>query len=70
MPYGTQWVTQRNISKPGFYQVNIDGKLSDLYQVEIIKDNLPTVRIKAPKQYTYIDAGEVPKTTLIATSDG
>jgi hypothetical protein len=61
---GTKWTTQKTINKPGFYQVAIDGKLSDLYQVEVIKDNPPLIRIKTPKQYTYIDAGEAPKVTL------
>lgn len=60
----TSWVAQKIIDKPGFYQVNIDGKLSDLYQMEVIKDNPPQIHIKTPKQYTYIDAGEKPQVTL------
>lgn len=63
----TNWTAQKEISKPGFYQVNIDGKLSDLYQVEVIKDSPPVIRIKTPKQYTYIDAGETPKVNMTAT---
>jgi hypothetical protein len=62
----TGWTGERIIDKPGFYQVIIDGKLSDLYQVETIKDNAPQIHIKAPKQYTYIDAGEAPKVLLTA----
>jgi hypothetical protein len=61
---GTEWTTEKVVNKPGFYQVNINGKLSDLYQVEIIKDNAPLISIKSPKQYTYIDAGEAPKVSL------
>jgi hypothetical protein len=57
------------ISKPGFYQVAIDGKLSDLYQVQVIKDNPPVIHIKAPQQYTYIDAGEARKVTISAAVD-
>lgn len=49
---------EKRVDKPGFYQVNIDGKLSDLYQVQVIKDNPPVIRIKTPTQYTHIDAGE------------
>lgn len=60
----TTWTTSKSIDKPGFYQVNIDGKLSDLYQVEIIKDTPPVLHVKSPKQYTYIDAGEIPRVTL------
>jgi len=63
----TEWAAEKLIDKPGFYQVNIDGKLSDLYQVETIKDNLPVIQVKSPKQYTYIDAGEIPKVTLTST---
>jgi hypothetical protein len=63
---GTKWTAEKTVSKLGFYQVNVDGKLSDLYQVEIIKDNAPLISIKSPKQYTYIDAGEAPRVTLNA----
>jgi hypothetical protein len=45
----------------------VDGKASDLYQVETIKDNAPQVHIKTPKQYTYIDAGEKPQVNLTTT---
>ncbi|MDN3547677.1 DUF4175 family protein [Mucilaginibacter aquaedulcis] len=62
----TSWKAQKQITRPGFYQVSIDGKLSDLYQVQIIKDLPPVIRIKTPKQYTYIDAGEAPKVNIEA----
>lgn len=60
---------QKKIDQPGFYQVDIDGRLSDLYPVQVIKDTPPVIHIKAPSQYTYIDAGEVPKVTIIAAVD-
>ena len=63
----TEWLAQKTISKPGFYQVVIDGKRSDLYQLQVTKDNAPVIQIKTPKQYTYIDAGEKPRVTLTAT---
>jgi hypothetical protein len=63
----TSWHTAKSITSPGFYQVNIDGKLSDLYYVQVVKDNVPVIHIKTPKQYTYIDAGEAPKVTINAT---
>jgi hypothetical protein len=34
----TEWHAAKAIDKPGFYQVSIDGKLSDLYYVQVIKD--------------------------------
>ncbi|MDB5135601.1 MAG: hypothetical protein JWP37_2204 [Mucilaginibacter sp.] len=60
---------QKKIDKPGFYQVIIDGKLSDLYPVQVIKDNPPVIHIKTPSQYTYIDAGEAPKVSISAAVD-
>ena len=62
----TTWMAQKQIIKPGFYQVSVDGKLSDLYQIQVIKDLPPVIRIKTPKQYTYIDAGEVPQVNIDA----
>jgi hypothetical protein len=62
----TSWTAQKQITHAGFYQVSIDGKLSDLYQVQIIRDLPPVIRIKTPKQYTYIDAGEAPKVNIEA----
>jgi hypothetical protein len=63
----TEWYVSKAINKPGFYQVSIDGKLSDLYYVQVVKDGVPVIHIKLPKQYTYIDAGEAPKVTINAT---
>jgi hypothetical protein len=62
----TTWTVQKAITRPGFYQVNIDGKISDLYQVQLIRDLPPVVHIKTPKQYTYIDAGEAQKVKMEA----
>jgi hypothetical protein len=55
---GTEWQGSKTIVQPGFYQVSIDGKQSELYQVQVIKDTPPQIKIRSPKQYTYIDAGE------------
>ncbi|MDB5140898.1 MAG: hypothetical protein JWR12_2814 [Mucilaginibacter sp.] len=61
------WKAQKIITQPGFYQVSIDGKLSDFYQIQVIKDGPPVIRIKTPRQYTHIDAGEALKVNLTAT---
>lgn len=61
---GTLWKFNRSINKSGFYQVNLDGKLSDLYRLELIKDEAPFIRITSPKQYSTIDFGEPQKTNL------
>ncbi|MFA6246689.1 MAG: hypothetical protein WC615_07095 [Mucilaginibacter sp.] len=63
---GTNWHATKAITSPGFYQVSIDGKLSDLYYMQVVKDSPPVIHIKTPKQYTYIDAGEAPRVTINA----
>jgi hypothetical protein len=60
------WTAHAGIAASGFYQVSMNGKLSDLYPIQVIKDALPVIHIKTPKQYTYIDAGEVPKVIMNA----
>lgn len=59
---------KKMIDKPGFYQVAIDTKLSDLYPMQVIKDNPPVIHIKTPQPYTYIDAGQAPKVTISAAA--
>lgn len=61
---GTKWTFSKTINKPGFYQVELDGKLSDLYKLETIKDEPATIRITSPKQYSTIDFGEPQRTNL------
>jgi hypothetical protein len=65
----TTYRGRKIIDKPGFYQVSIDGKLSDLYPVQVIKDNPPVIHIKTPQQYAYIDAGEAPRVNIRASVD-
>ncbi len=54
----TQWAAGRLITSPGFYQVKIGDTLSELYKIEMIRDQPPVIHIQAPKQYTTIDFGE------------
>ncbi len=60
----TLWKTSKLIHSPGFYQVNLDGKISELYQIEVIKDLAPVIHIQSPKPSTVIDFGEPQKTLL------
>lgn len=57
MEAGTRWMADRKMDSTGFYQLTIDGKASELYKLEIIKDNPPAIQIKSPQQYTTIDYG-------------
>ena len=61
---GTRWALTRTISKSGFYQVDMEGTLSDLYKLEIIKDQPAIIRIVTPTQYSSIDFGEAQRTVL------
>ncbi len=49
---------QKAIVKSGFYQVDIAGKLSELYKIEVIKDQVPTIVIQTPKPNTIISYGQ------------
>jgi hypothetical protein len=55
---GTTWTYSRVMNKPGFYQVVLDGKKSDFYQVEIIHDQPVAIKITNPIQHTTIDFGQ------------
>lgn len=52
------------INQPGFYQLIIDGKKSDLYPIEVIPDLPVRIKITQPKLHTTIDIGQVPRVNL------
>ncbi|MGN7990257.1 DUF4175 family protein [Pedobacter sp. 22226] len=60
----TQWIFSKTINKSGFYQLDLDGKKSDLYQIEVIPDLPVTIKITQPKQHTTIDIGQPQKFDL------
>ncbi|HEY0177241.1 MAG TPA: DUF4175 family protein, partial [Pedobacter sp.] len=53
----TSWFLSRMISHPGFYQVLLDDKRSDFYQIEVIPDQPVVIQIIRPAQHTTIDIG-------------
>ena len=61
---GTEWSLSRVMVKPGFYQVLIDGKRSDFYQVGIIADQPVSIKIKKPAQHSTIDIGQPQRVNL------
>lgn len=63
-PNATKWSFAKLISKSGFYQLVLDGKKSDLYQIEIIADLPVAIKITQPKQHTTIDIGQPQKFKL------
>ena len=60
----TQWSAARQFKSSGFYQVAIENNISELYKIEIIKDQLPVITIKTPKPVTVIEYGEPQKVSL------
>lgn len=60
----TKWGINKRIDSSGFYQLKMDGQLSELYKLETIKDQVAIIRIISPAQYSSIDIGE-PKNTLL-----
>jgi len=61
---GTLWVLTRDLVKPGFYQLVIDGKRSDFYQIGIIADQPVSIKIKKPAQHSTIDIGQPQRVNL------
>jgi hypothetical protein len=53
----TVWEATKTLNQSGFYQVLVDGKKSELYQIEIIKDLPVMIKILQPQQQTVIDFG-------------
>jgi hypothetical protein len=60
----TSWRLAWRATRPGYYQVDVGGKLSELYTLEVIKDEPPRIVITHPKSYTVVDIGEVMKISL------
>ena len=60
----TRWAFNKKIDSSGFYQLKMDGKLSELYKLEVIKDQPSVIKMISPAQYSSIDIGETKKTTL------
>lgn len=62
----TKWIIIKRIDSSGFYQVKMDAQLSELYKLEVIKDQPAIIRMIQPAQYSSIDIGEPKKISLNA----
>jgi hypothetical protein len=60
----TRWSGRRQIKSAGFYQVNIASSLSELYQLEMIKDQPPVIIVQSPKPNTVIAYGQPQKVSI------
>ncbi len=63
----TTWTTQMAVKKPGFYQLQINDHLSELYSIEVIHDKAPVVEVQSPKSGATILSGQ-PKVVNIAAT--
>lgn len=62
----TTWTAARIVRKSGFYQVAVNDHLSELYQLQLIPDQLPVIRITSPKPFTTIEFGQSTKVNVQA----
>jgi hypothetical protein len=60
----TEWTLNRTITDAGFYQVSLDGMLSQLYTLEVVNDLPVRITIVTPQQYTTINPGFEPVAKL------
>ncbi|WP_316838729.1 hypothetical protein [Pedobacter gandavensis] len=61
---GKVWQYFKTFRKSGFYQVEIDGKKSELYLMTLIPDLPAVIRISQPKPHTSIDYGQAQQVRL------
>lgn len=61
---GKTWQFAKTMTKPGFYQLELDGKKSELYMMTVIPDLPAVIKIIQPKPHTSIDFGQVPQVHL------
>ncbi len=62
-PYNSTFEGSIQLQKSGFYQISLDGKLSDFYSLQAVLDAPPTVEIIKPPSSLAIGNGSTP--TLI-----
>jgi len=60
------WRWSTVATRSGFYQLRLGRQLSDLYKMEVIRDEAPRIVIRTPKPYTTVDIGESRKIPLMA----
>jgi hypothetical protein len=62
----TNWTTDKKIEHAGFYQLKIGTVVSELYRVEVKKDQPPLISISSPKPNTVIEYGEPERVNILA----
>ncbi len=66
----TTWTFSQKIVHPGFYQLLVDTVASDLYRLDMVRDESPAIVIHQPKPNTVIDYGMPRRSELrVAVTD-
>ncbi|RBL91654.1 DUF4175 family protein [Chitinophaga flava] len=60
------WTVSRTVKKSGFYQVQLNDQQSELYQLQLLPDQLPVIRIASPQPFTTIEFGQSTKVNVQA----
>ncbi|MBV8251757.1 MAG: hypothetical protein JO154_04045 [Chitinophaga sp.] len=63
---GTTWQATKCITHTGFYQVKMDSVLSGFYQLQLIPDQPPLIKVTSPAPNTTIDFGRMPLVNIHA----
>ncbi len=63
----TLWRLTEQANRSGYYQVRTGSQLSELYRLEVVRDEPPQVTIRTPKPYTVLDYGESTTIPLTVT---
>lgn len=60
------WEAVQTLNHAGFYQVQIDSVVSELYRIEVKPDQPPVISVTSPKLNTVIEYGEPEKINVVA----
>jgi hypothetical protein len=60
----TLWRSSGVAGLSGFYQLKVNEGLSELYKMEVVRDEAPRISIRTPKAYTIVDFGASRKIPL------
>ncbi len=52
------WKFSKLLVTSGFYQIKVDRNITDMYQIEVLQDAPPSIRVVAPTAHLTIDYGQ------------
>ncbi|PRY14889.1 hypothetical protein CLV24_103126 [Pontibacter ummariensis] len=61
-----EYTFSRRFTTPTLYTINLNGKQSAFYTVELVPDEAPLIQLERPEQYTEIRLGEPQRVKLLA----